>query len=628
VDRQGGSLVYTRRDSPARAFAVAALDVLVWPVAFLLAGFVRDDSLWTEHAVPLAIVAMVLQATLGLATGIYRRRYRPFSFEEAAGLGITLLGTTLAVTLLDHFADTSSPGNIGLGAGYIAAVLMLGHRLLRRLRARIVARRRIAHRQPVVVIGAGEGGFRAISAMLGSPESPYRPVALIDDDPSRQRSVVSGLRVAGTTADLAKVAHRHHAEAALIAIPSADVATLRRIDRQVRSAGLTSLVLPPLHEMLGGRGTVREIHRLSDEELLRRELAAVDMDAVRRLIAGKRVLVTGAGGSIGSELARQVASWEPATLLAVDHDDSLLHALQRSIPAGDLEACQFVLADVRDAERVHELMDSFRPELVFHAAALKHLPALEQAPEEGWKTNVVGTHQVLAAAERAGVAQLVNISTDKAADPSSVLGLTKRIAERLTSDAAQRLGRPYVSVRFGNVLGSRGSAIETFEAQIRAGGPVTVTHPDVTRYFMATGEAVRLTLQAATIGRPGEVLVLDMGQPVKIVELAHQLIEQAGGGVDIEFIGLRPGEKLHEVLLSADESSARPFHPLIDHVWVPRLDWATALEALGGTAPRTKDSIRRVAEWGLEDRSAPRADSGDGREVTFGEVSTAAGGPA
>ncbi|MEI7548167.1 MAG: polysaccharide biosynthesis protein, partial [Actinomycetota bacterium] len=238
--------------------------------------------------------------------------------------------------------------------------------------------------------------------------------------------------------------------------------------------------------------------------------------------------------------------------------------------------------------RIDEVFATFRPNVVFHAAALKHVPALESAPDEGWKTNVLGTRNVLAAAETSGVERFVNISTDKAADPINVLGLTKRVAEQLTAATAHRTGRPYVSVRFGNVIGSRGSVMETFQYQIEAGGPVTVTHPDVTRFFMAVREAVRLTLQAATIGSPGEVLVLDMGAPVRIVDVARQLIEQSGKPIEVEFTGLRPGEKLHEVLTAPEEAASRPHHPLIDHIEVPPV-WPDLTEHYDS------DELRRLA---------------------------------
>jgi len=251
----------------------------------------------------------------------------------------------------------------------------------------------------------------------------------------------------------------------------------------------------------------------------------------------------------------------------LDHDDSLLHAVNASLEwTGETVVPE--LADIRDAERMNEIFQSLRPHLVFHAAALKHVPALEIAPAEGWKTNVLGTINVLRAAEAADVSHFVNISTDKAAEPINVLGRTKRVAERLTAEVGKRTGRTFVSVRFGNVIGSRGSAIETFEAQIAAGGPVTITDAAVTRYFMAVREAVRLTMQAAAIGRPAEVMVLDMGDPVLVLDVANRLIEQSGKDIEIVFTGLRPGEKLHEVLLTSGEDPSRPFHPMIDHVTV------------------------------------------------------------
>jgi len=285
------------------------------------------------------------------------------------------------------------------------------------------------------------------------------------------------------------------------------------------------------------------------------------------------VLVTGAGGSIGSELARQIHKYGPRSLGLLDRDESALHAVQLSIYGqAPLDTPDIVLADIRDAVRMDEVFAQHRPEVIFHAAALKHLPMLEQYPDEGWKTNVLGTLNVLQSAERFGCARFVNVSTDKAADPTSVLGHTKRLAERLTAWFAERTGQAYLSVRFGNVLGSRGSMLHTFTQQIHAGGPVTVTHPDVTRFFMTIPEACELTIQAGAIGEPGEVLVLDMGEPVRILDVAKRLVARAGRDVEIVFTGLRTGEKLHEVLVSEDESGGAKRHPLISHVPAPPLD--------------------------------------------------------
>ena len=307
-----------------------------------------------------------------------------------------------------------------------------------------------------------------------------------------------------------------------------------------------------------------------------------------RRLAGQRVLVTGAGGSIGSELCRQLYRLRPAELIMLDRDESALHAVELALRGRALlDSEDAVLADIRDAGRVRQVFEQFRPQVVFHAAALKHLPLLERYPAEAVKTNVWGTQAVLDAAAACGVECFVNISTDKAADPVSVLGFTKRITERLTAQMAGQAGGTYLSVRFGNVLGSRGSVLTALSAQIAEGGPVTVTHPEVRRYFMSAAEAVQLVLQAAAIGRGGEALVLDMGHCVRIADLARRLTASACRDVEIVFTGLRPGEKLTEDLLGRGEPDYRPCHPLVMHVPVPGLAPAQlgALDPQAGAGP-------------------------------------------
>ena len=297
-----------------------------------------------------------------------------------------------------------------------------------------------------------------------------------------------------------------------------------------------------------------------------------DIDAIAGYLTGKRVLVTGAGGSIGSELCRQISRFAPAELVMLDRDESALHGVQLAIEGrAMLDSRNLVVADIRDEARLRQVFDEHEPEVVFHAAALKHLPLLEMHPREAFKTNVLGTETMLDVSTDARVSRFVNISTDKAADPVSVLGYTKRIAERLTSAATWRTSGTYLSVRFGNVLGSRGSVLTAFRAQVEAGGPITVTHPDVTRYFMTVEEAVQLVIQAGAVGRDGEALVLDMGEPVRIDDVARRLAAQAPRPIEIVYTGLRPGEKLHEVLFGADERGESPGHPRIAHVCVPPL---------------------------------------------------------
>jgi FlaA1/EpsC-like NDP-sugar epimerase len=331
-------------------------------------------------------------------------------------------------------------------------------------------------------------------------------------------------------------------------------------------------------------------------DLLGRHQVETDIASIAGYITGRRVLVTGAGGSIGSELCRQLHRLSPGELIMLDRDESALHAVQLSIHGRALlDGSDLVLADIRDGEHLRQIFTDRRPEVVFHAAALKHLSLLEQFPGEAVKSNVWGTQTVLEAAAAAGVAKFVNISTDKAADPTSVLGYSKRIAERLTAHVAQRAPGAFVSVRFGNVLGSRGSVLTAFAAQIEAGGPLTVTHPDVTRYFMTVPEAVQLVIQAAAIGGPGEALVLEMGEPVRISDVAKQMAAGSGRDVQIVYTGLRPGEKLHEDLFGTGEDGKRSLHPLISHVTVPPLDpdEALALDPTG-TPGEVIDRLREL----------------------------------
>jgi FlaA1/EpsC-like NDP-sugar epimerase len=351
-------------------------------------------------------------------------------------------------------------------------------------------------------------------------------------------------------------------------------------------------------ELLSGSARIDGVRDPRISDLLGRRPVQTDIEGVADRFAGRRILVTGAGGSIGSELCRQLHRFGPAKLIMLDRDESALHAIQLDLYGRALlDSEDTVLADIRDARRVHQVFEQHKPEFVFHAAALKHLPLLERYPAEAVKTNVWGTLTVLEAANACGVGTFVNISTDKAADPVSVLGYSKRAAERLTAHMAGRAVGTYLSVRFGNVLGSRGSVLTALSAQVAAGGPVTVTHPDVTRYFMTADEAVQLVLQAAVIGRDGEVLVLDMGEQVRIIDMAKRLVASVPRQVEIVFTGLRPGEKMTEDLLGRGELDDRPYHPLIRHVPVAPLAPAAvrSLDPAGGTV-RLRAQLTRCSE--------------------------------
>ena len=397
------------------------------------------------------------------------------------------------------------------------------------------------------------------------------PVGILDDDDEKRNLEISGVDVLGPVAQLPEIAARLKATAVLIAVPSAEGAFIRSVTEVAEGADLIVYVLPPVDQLFGSIKAT-DIRPVAHEDLLGRQPAAIDTSAIANYITGRRVLVTGAGGSIGSEICRQLIKFKPSDVFMLDRDESGLHGAQLSIQGRALlEDPHLVLADIRDRERIDEIFASIRPEVVFHTAALKHLPLLEMHPDEGWKTNVGGTLNLLDAAGRHGVTRFVNISTDKAAAPRSVLGWTKRITERLTAHANTLSSTEFVSVRFGNVLGSNGSVLKSFEAQAANGGPITVTHPDITRFFMTIEEASRLTIHAGAIGEPGEIMILEMGQPVKILDVARRFANQHKPPLEIVFTGLRHNEKLHEDLVAPDEVGVIKSHPLITHVDAPPL---------------------------------------------------------
>ncbi len=452
-------------------------------------------------------------------------------------------------------------------------------------------------------MGAGEGATQVIRAMLRSPSSPYVPVALLDDDPAKRALQIMGVPMAGNRRAMAEVVRRFRADTVVIAIPSADARLIQALTDLAEPLNVDVKVVPRVVELFGRTVRVEDIRPVSHADLLGRREIAIDLAAVAGYLEGRRVLVTGAGGSIGSELCRQVAQFNPAHLIMLDRDESGLHAVQLSLDGrGMLDDRNLVVADIRDQQRLDEVFAEHKPQVVFHAAALKHLPLLEMHPSEALKTNILGTYQILQTAIRHNVDRLVNISTDKAADPCSVLGYSKRITERLTAAADAAAPGTYTSVRFGNVLGSRGSVLTAFAAQVEAGGPITVTDPEVNRYFMTVQEAVRLVVQAGALDSHGEVLVLDMGEPVRIADVAKRIAESAGRHIQIVYTGLRPGEKLAEVLLGPDEPDHRPNHPLISQAPVPPLDGAV-LSLLDPSSPRS--DLIAVLRWLAESPALP-----------------------
>ncbi len=563
-----------------RSVVQCALDLAAWALAISLALALRFDlhpgqADWRRLIDFLPLVGAA-QVVAGLASGLYTRRWRFGSFDEVAGVVRSTIIAT-ALLFLANLRVQLIPRSVPLAGGLVALVFMSGVRYAWRLMLERSRRPGGEGCKRLIVLGAGEGGAQVVTAMLRDPDSPYMPVALLDDDPAKRNLRILGVPVVGRRHDLVEAVKHSEADSVLIAIPSAPATLVTELSELAASISLDVKVLPTVRELFGGTVSVGDIRDLSPADLLGRHEIHTDLEAIAGYLTNRRVLVTGAGGSIGSELCRQIYCFGPAELIMVDRDESALHAVQLSIEGRALlDSPDLVLVDLRDRRAIGAVLRQRRPDVIFHAAALKHLTLLERHPGEAVKTNVLGTLDLLQAAVDCGVERFVNISTDKAADPVSVLGQSKRVAERLTAHCAAGSSSTCLSVRFGNVLGSRGSVLTTFQAQIERGGPITVTHPDVTRYFMTVEEAVQLVIQAGAIGGPGEVLVLDMGEPVRIDEVARIMANRSDRKVSIDYTGLRPGEKLTEVLLGEGEIDRRPEHPMISQVEVPPLDPALA----------------------------------------------------
>lgn len=558
--------------SPWRGAVQAALDLVALALAIAVSSFVLRSNVGS--AVAAFLVGGVVHVFLGLLFGNYLGRERIGTYFEITRLVVLFAVSTLGVNLALNVMSDRASWRLGLVTMPMAILLGSMWRAAYRGWRAEKLRPKGAQRR-VIVFGAGEAGEHIIRAMMTDPSSIYLPVAVLDDSPGSSRRRVHGLRVVGGRSALPTVFAQHNADTLLIAIPSAPETLLREIWELAGRFCDDIRTLPRLAD-LAGRIEVAQIEPVTVEDVLGRRKIDLDLVSIASHIRGKTVLVTGAGGSIGSELCRQLSRLGPAELVKLDRDESGLHGMQLSLDGtSGLSSPSLVVADIRDRERMFEVFSRFKPHVVFHAAALKHVPLLELHPIEGVKTNVFGTLNVLDAALANGVERFVNISTDKAADPINVLGCTKRIAERLTATiAANASSGRFLSVRFGNVLGSRGSMMETFQGQVNRGGPITVTHADVTRYFMTISEAVQLTIQAADVGRNGEALILDMGSPMRILSIAEQFARKVSPALEIVITGLRPGEKLHEVLIGPDEVGSRPFHPLITHVPVPELDYS------------------------------------------------------
>jgi FlaA1/EpsC-like NDP-sugar epimerase len=509
------------------------------------------DLFWTTTP-----TLLLFRAVAFLPFHLYDGLWRYFSIWDLRNivLGVSLSSAAFAALMLSPLGPAGYPRSIFIVDALLLVILLTGLRLGARMFRELTHK---AGDKRVLVYGAGEAGEMIVRDMKrNSPE--YEPVGFVDDNPEKKGLRIHGVPVLGTREELAAIIHRTRPHEILIAMPRVEPAAVRAVLAALEPFKLSIKTLPNLSDILDGRVTVSQIRSLETEDLLNRAPVGLDTHAVRQLIRGRRVMVTGAGGSIGSELCRQIAGFAPASLVLFERYENSLFAVENDLrDRGLSRGAVAEIGDVTDRARLEQVLIQYRPEILFHAAAHKHVPLMEQSPCEAVKNNVQGTRVLAEMAERHGVDRFVFISTDKAVNPTSVMGTTKRIAELLVQAQAQGSGTSFFTVRFGNVLGSNGSVVPRFLDQIRAGGPVTVTHPEMQRFFMLIPEAVQLVLHAAAHGQPGATYVLEMGEQVKVLDMARNLIRLAGHvpeeEIPIEFIGLRPGEKLFEELIGEDE---------------------------------------------------------------------------
>jgi len=626
--------------------AKLAIDVLLFAVATPIAFLLRFDGvipagtpvIWTILAL------LPVKTAVDVALALPTRSWSNLTFRDLGSLlalagGVAVPGT-LALLLVGP--SLGIPRSIALLDGVVTLGLMSIVRAYRRYRheqsfATIVGP---DYRKRVLVVGAGEAGALAVRELLRHPETGMKPVAFLDDDATKHGQRVSTVPVLGPVSRASEVIPELKIDEVLIAMPSKGGTAVREVIEKLRAVrpNLTYKIIPGMYEVLSGRVDVRRIREVDIDDLLGREPVSLDTDAILGYLRGKRVMITGAGGSIGSELVRQICRFEPAELILFGHGENSIYALERELDR-DWPQVRYhgVIGAIQNGARLDYVFTRYRPDIVFHAAAHKHVPLMEENPEEAIFNNVIGSRNLIRLALKYGVSHFVNISTDKAVNPTSVMGASKRMVEFLVQDAARyaRADQAFVSVRFGNVLGSRGSVIPIFKSQIAAGGPVTITHPDMVRYFMTIPEAAQLVLQASGNGRNGEVYILDMGEPVRIVDLARDLIRLSGFEPDVDipirFTGIRPGERLVEELMTEKEKTSQTQHEKIFVARTEPIDpeaLAATVEALQSAAMRSDhDRIRALLEGFLEGCrfEPPLAVENGGHRDTSGLASAAAG---
>jgi FlaA1/EpsC-like NDP-sugar epimerase len=558
----------------------AVVDGGLVAAAWYLAFWLRFDNgipVWYERLFEQTIYIVVpIMLAVFVCFGFYSHWWRYVSIRDmwavVRGVTVAAIVAGVAIYLIDPVPGWRVPRSVIVLDWLILLGLVTGARLLARtIFERPGPRALVARGREALIVGAGDAGQLIVKEMQRTPSLGYTPIGLVDDDPRKKNIRLHGVRVLGSTADLPDILADSKPDEVIIAIPSAAGATRQRIVTMCRDAGVPVKTLPSVHELIAGDlHLARQLREVQVEDVLGREPVRLDLGRIAGYLAGQTVLVTGAGGSIGSELCRQIARVDPERILLVDHAESALVEIERElVHERAFRAVVPVLADVKNRAKMRRVFERYRPTVVFHAAAYKHVPLMEANPLESVRNNLLSTQVAVEVSAEFDVATFVLVSTDKAVNPKNVLGQTKLLCEWIVHAAAERDGTStrFITVRFGNVLGSSGSVIPLFRRQIARGGPVTITDREMTRYFMTIPEAVQLIIQAGAFGASGDVFVLDMGEPVKIVDLAHNMIrlsgKEPGRDIAIEFIGPRPGEKLHEELWADGEEAQPTSHPKI-----------------------------------------------------------------
>ena len=551
------------------------VDVLVIYLSIVIAFLAQFDSQMLIREISRQGVSLILIALSYLAFFNYFRLYErvwqyasldvAIDIVKAATLGIFSL-----IIIQYLLKGAVFPRSVIILTWLLTIFLTGGTRLsLRVLSQRLKIRRQTSQKagrsRQVLIIGAGEAGEMVLSGMQKHPELGYHPIGLIDDNPKKQGVYLHGVRVLGTRAELQKILAEDNIDEVIIAMPAASGTVVRDILNRCEEFEVRTKIVPGLPEIIYGFADLKDIRDVEVEDLLRREPTKINLEEVSRYLSQQRVLVTGAGGSIGSEICRQIVGFNPAKLILLDHDENSIFEMGMELP--DLDLTSFLIADIKDEKKLRQIFESYRPDIVFHAAAHKHVPLMEENGPEAVKNNIRGTKLLAQIADEFGVKKFIFISTDKAVNPVNVMGASKRVGELIMQLMGRESSCKFVSVRFGNVLASQGSVTSVFQKQIKAGGPVTITHPQMKRYFMTISEAVQLVIQAGALGEGGETFILDMGEPIRIVDLAKDLIRLSGfkpeEDIKIKFSGIRAGEKLEERLLSEDEEAVVTNHQKI-----------------------------------------------------------------